>query len=416
MKKFFAVIIFTMLCSVTALAEEQNLSGSGTVTYDDVLNNPPISLFQNTVAESCLYYDQLTEYEQKYYDDLKSNIELMTDGTYNYTFKLNMNVAKGCTSVEELQTAIFEELGLDISTYIFRPIYALTYLDSPQYFWLDINNMTATYGWNSYDSGTGNVNFIIILQPKIENSNYYFPDCYSSGDEVKSDYTNMMAKANEIVNSVPEKSSQWEKINYYMNWLRDNCHYNSDLTTATNMAYLAPSALLYGNTTTNAPVCEGYSEALKILCDLSGIDIMCTESFYELNGKTTGHKWNIVKLNNKYYHCDPTWFDAYTTIDAYKYFLTGSGNIAKYDTSLNHTIAHQMTFYDPVISETDYLDDVGINGYSVLNNDGNSVIDNKDSCKLLRKVSGIDTGGNDVNNDGEININDVVKMQQLMFE
>ena len=71
----------------------------------------------------------------------------------------------------------------------------------------------------------------------------------------------------------------------------------------------------------------------------------------------------------------------------------------------------------PEISNTDYLNDFGINGYSLLNIDGNDTINVNDTTKLLRIISGIDSGnGKNVDNKNGININDVIIMQKLMFK
>ena len=167
----------------------------------------------------------------------------------------------------------------------------------------------------------------------------------------------------------------------------------------------------------NAPVCEGFAEALKILCNLSDVKCMCVEAIYELNGSMTGHKWNLINIDGSFYHCDPTWFDNYNNINSYKFLFTGSVNMAKYDTGLNHTIAYQRAFTAPYISESDYLSDFGINSYTLLNTDGNKTINKADIAKLLRIISGIDNNNaNDINGDGKKDINDVIKMQKLMFK
>lgn len=418
MKKIVLITFFTMLFSVSVSANKPISGLYNEITYEDALNSKQgIMLLQNNVAESENYYDQLTEYEKKYYNELENNIMSMMDGTSTYTFTTNLTIDKGLTTAAAVYESIWNTFEVDISTFAFRPLYALTYLDKPQYFWIDINNTSAGYGFDGYYPSTGLVkNFFITLKPK-STINSYFPDCYTSEEQVKSDYKNIINKAEEIISSAPAESTDWGKLNYYMNWFKDNCHYNTDINTASKHAYLPTSALLYGTYGVNAPVCEGYSEALKILCNMSGIKSMCTETFYEENGTTTGHKWNLININNKFYHCDPTWFDSYTSINSYRYFLTGSVNMANYDKTQNHTIAYQMDFYAPEISSTDYLNDFGINGYNILNIDGNTIINKTDNITLLKIISNISGGmGKDINGDGKININDVIKMQKLMFK
>lgn len=425
MKRIFLILLFAVLFSVWCYADEEYITVNlpeEEITFDDAKKtNQGIMPLSDNVAETENYYDQLTEYEKMYYDDLKANITTLMDGTTAYKFKTDLPIAKNLTTSDAIWESVWDTLGVNISTFAFRPLYALTYLDEPQYFWIEANNLSVSYGTESgrYSPSKGILyDFYIEFHVKSGNSSY-LPDCYTSKTQVQSDYDRIMAKANEIISNVPTGSSEWGKLNYYMNWFKDNCQYNQYLSegTTSRHAYLPTSAFLYGTDGVNAPVCEGYSEALKILCNMSGIKAMCTETFYTQNGTTTGHKWNLVNIDGKFYHCDPTWFDSYTSINSYKYFLTGSTNMSSYDKTQNHIINYQMDFYAPEISVTDYLDDFGINGYSILNTDGNTVINQRDTVILMRRLSGITSGTlNDINNDGENNINDAVIMQKLMFE
>lgn len=416
MKKLLLIALFTLLFSAKIYASDDIIIAKGPeITFEDAKNAPmPYSLKRSTVT-SAKYYDQLPELEQNYYNDLEENIETLINGTAEYQYVFSINITPGLTNSEEIFADIWNTIGIAPSTYIFRPIYALTYLDKPQYFWLDINNISATYGYLSTSSlSTGEIDVIISFSPK-DTIGSYLPNCYTSEEQVSADYTAMMAKANEIVANIPKNSTDWGKINYYMNWFRDNCNYNES-NNATRQQYLPTSALLYGMTADNAPVCEGYAEALKILCDLSNIDSMCVESTYELDGALTGHKWNLINLNGKFYHCDPTWFDNIDSFNSYQFISTGSVSMAEYDDTLNHTITIQFSLSSPPISSTDYLEDFGIPSYNLLNIDGNKAINTADTAKLLRIISGIASGtAIDVNNDGNKDINDVIKIQNLMF-
>ena len=60
-------------------------------------------------------------------------------------------------------------------------------------------------------------------------------------------------------------------------------------------------------------ICTGYAYLLKEMCNIVGIESKMVNGF----GRTSSvdfsklnmpnHTWNIVKLNNKWYLCDPTW-------------------------------------------------------------------------------------------------------------
>lgn len=60
-------------------------------------------------------------------------------------------------------------------------------------------------------------------------------------------------------------------------------------------------------------ICTGYAYLLKEMCNIAGIESKMVNGF----GRTSSvdftkltmpnHTWNVVKLNNKWYLCDPTW-------------------------------------------------------------------------------------------------------------
>jgi transglutaminase/protease-like cytokinesis protein 3 len=60
-------------------------------------------------------------------------------------------------------------------------------------------------------------------------------------------------------------------------------------------------------------ICTGYAYLLKEMCAIVGIESKmvngfgrtATVNFTKLN--IPNHTWNIVKINNKWYLCDPTW-------------------------------------------------------------------------------------------------------------
>lgn len=80
----------------------------------------------------------------------------------------------------------------------------------------------------------------------------------------------------------------------------------------------------YGCLVLGVAVCEGYSEAMKLMCDLSALEciVICGESTRESD--PVGHAWNLVRIDGEYYHLDVTNDDPVSTdgtdILAYYYF------------------------------------------------------------------------------------------------
>jgi hypothetical protein len=56
-------------------------------------------------------------------------------------------------------------------------------------------------------------------------------------------------------------------------------------------------------------VCQGYAEAFGLLCHLAGIDCITVKGKSYSYGNWEGHVWNIVKIDDYYYHLDTTFDD-----------------------------------------------------------------------------------------------------------
>jgi len=61
----------------------------------------------------------------------------------------------------------------------------------------------------------------------------------------------------------------------------------------------------YGALVEGKAVCNGYAQAMKLLCDLSGVQ--CEMISGTADGEN--HAWNLVKLSGSWYHVDVTWDD-----------------------------------------------------------------------------------------------------------
>ena len=98
-------------------------------------------------------------------------------------------------------------------------------------------------------------------------------------------------------------------------------------------------------------VCEGYAKSMKLLCDISGVPCEIIHGY----GDKDLHMWNLVKLNNHWYHVDCTWDDQKSRgdNDIYPYF-----NVSD-EYNLGHTwgreaypVCDSMEFNYYVINDT----------------------------------------------------------------
>lgn len=106
--------------------------------------------------------------------------------------------------------------------------------------------------------------------------------------------------------------SDFDKVKVINKYLIDRYRYDDSLIS--NNAY---SALMTGKTT-----CQGYALTAYKMLKLSGIENRIVTG--ELEG--VPHGWNLVKLNNKWYHLDITNNDA---LSSDKYFLKSDKDLKR---------------------------------------------------------------------------------------
>ncbi|MEI6578034.1 MAG: transglutaminase domain-containing protein [Eubacteriales bacterium] len=139
----------------------------------------------------------------------------------------------------------------------------------------------------------------------------------------------LLKKSAEIMAKLGQKS-QFETELFIHDYIVNNCSYsntNEDESTA------------YGALIGKKAACEGYSKAAKVLLDMAGIECYVVSGMSNnFQGHEEDHMWNIVKINNQYYHLDLTWDDPITINQSekndprYTYF-----NITDKDISKTHS-------------------------------------------------------------------------------
>ena len=108
------------------------------------------------------------------------------------------------------------------------------------------------------------------------------------------------AKAQQIVATIITPGmTDVQKVQACNEYIRQNVNYDD-----TQQYFTADAALIYGTAT-----CQGYSEAFKLLMDLSGVPCEVVAN-YELN-----HAWNRVIIAGVPYDVDTTWNDSTYTND-----------------------------------------------------------------------------------------------------
>lgn len=129
--------------------------------------------------------------------------------------------------------------------------------------------------------------------------------------------------ASNIASDMPPYMKAYIVHNYIVN----NCVYATDYETNNDPYYYTA----YGALVNGKAVCDGYASAAKILFDLCGIENIKVTG----TSKGNGHAWNLIKLDNDYYHIDTTWDDP-VSYDGLNYLRYDYYNLTDNEISQDH--------------------------------------------------------------------------------
>lgn len=105
---------------------------------------------------------------------------------------------------------------------------------------------------------------------------------------------------------ITDEMTEYEKVLAVHDFIINNCRYDTRVVEGNPLP--PESYTAYGVLKLGVAVCEGYAKALKFLLDGIGIEskIVIGQS------KGENHAWNLVKLDDDFYHIDATWDDPVT--------------------------------------------------------------------------------------------------------
>lgn len=185
--------------------------------------------------------------------------------------------------------------------------------DRPDMLWLD-GTVSSIIGY------TGYTNSQVFTISSVQ---YQFSLPY--GGQEKSLRQRMLSETQAIANGARLQADRYNEVKYIHDVLCARSEYNSAVannsgqnnTVPGRLAHSAYSALIGGDA--YEPVCDGYSKAFKIVCDL--LDIPCVLAISQ------GHMWNNVKMDDGlWYNLDVTWDDGWG-MGRTAYFLVGSQTV-----------------------------------------------------------------------------------------
>ena len=374
MKKFISImtVVLLLLSSVSlcASAVEQSLVPSvqpldpvASVSFDPdhSVTVPQISrpdsfsanLF-NTGDTPYTFYSFLDANQKAVYNTILSN-----PLQESYTVTLAEPISGNCSVDSDNYIVLTDAMRTAIYNAAFGGISAVGE-DYPEYFWLNSYQL----GFNMSGSGTqtGDSNYPwyytitqLIVSPQLNTAKY-------------ADYATVFSLYSQLKTKVAEfpvsGHSRYEKVKSIHDNIISQVTYDPNLNTSSeNPTNHEPVSVFFSPYLT---VCEGYSEAFKLLCDREGIPCVVIVGYSVTS--TAGHAWNYVQMDDgNWYAIDSTWDDLASSGSGFYYFLVGSDSPSSgSDTfSAKHTPTGALYNYSgfaltyPTLSTTPYSKVVG---------------------------------------------------------
>lgn len=179
------------------------------------------------------------------------------------------------------------------------------------------------------------VNAYIYDNPQIFWLENLFGYAYANEDTIVEFYSVLSAeecadcidlfnrKVDDIIMSLKSGLGEYEREKILHDRLLSVCKYKSGIESSKDgWQYFSA----YGAIVTGEAVCEGYAKSMQILLSKAGIPCLT------VRGESGGvsHMWNVVELDNEWYHLDPTWDDNDKDgFIIYEYFNLDNDNIIK---------------------------------------------------------------------------------------
>lgn len=133
----------------------------------------------------------------------------------------------------------------------------------------------------------------------------------------KEEVTKIQNKMNEITLklNINSYNNIKDKIKIFHDYIANTNEYDKEKESTGNSIYHSDTAI--GTLFEGKSVCSGYTDTLAIFLNMLSLD--------NTRVSTNNHIWNVVNINNNWYHIDLTWDDPVTSskknIITYDYFL-----------------------------------------------------------------------------------------------
>jgi len=147
--------------------------------------------------------------------------------------------------------------------------------DSPEHFY--INNI----GYQVLNGNAISLVFRYLYTPK----------------NIQSKKAMIQNEVNKVLNGASNLKTDYDKSKYIYDYIVNKTVYNAN---GPESIYWIDGVLLNGTA-----VCQGYAKTYQLLTNLLGIK----STYVRGTSRNENHGWNLVRLDGKFYHVDPTWAD-----------------------------------------------------------------------------------------------------------
>lgn len=186
--------------------------------------------------------------------------------------------------------------------------------DHPEIFWT-----TNTFGYYSDD--------------KITMVNMYSE---YSGTSINAMQEKLKAAVTSFINDIPQGLTEYEREKFIHDKLLSSCIYNENADSSNGKE---PAFTIYGTLVENLAVCEGYTKAMQYLLKLVGIESITVNGY----SKNELHQWNLVNIDDNWYHLDATWNDQNNSENQGENIIYSYFNITDEEIKADHEKADDFT-------------------------------------------------------------------------
>ena len=249
--------------------------------------------YSNGLPGAFTFYSQLNANQKRAYDvviEAKAGLDMASDSASSVDIPIHYYLTQSEFDAFWSNSVMDDAIEGALSAII---------EDYPEYFWL------GGYGWGagaSYSSGKYDVT--ITLTIPLDTSAY-------ANFGVVRNYYNGLMQAVDSFKAVG--GNRYQLLKSIHDQIVQAVSYDTDFN---NPIAHQPTSVFFAPF---EPVCEGYAEAFKLICDKYGIP--CIGVVGDASGEA--HKWNYVQMEDgKWYGMDLTWDDQGDIL--YDFFLAGA--------------------------------------------------------------------------------------------